>query len=96
MRVCKEVEVLLKLSLMVDEFTGVVLSPVKLVLLEVDQEKEEGTLAFNAIFKGTLLQTVTGATALTVTAGTTLTVNVKGDPGQLGVLVEGVMVYVTF
>lgn len=79
-------------SLIVLEVTATALSPVTLPLLGVDQEKDDGTLAVTGMFRGMVLQVVTGEMAFTVTAGTTLTVNVNGVPVQLGLDVLGVMV----
>ena len=91
-KLCCEVLVLFRRSLIVEELTAVVLSPVMLVLFAVDQEKLAGTLEVIGILRGRLLQIVVGAIGLTVTAGTTLTVIVKGVPAQVGLAVLGVMV----
>lgn len=79
-------------SLIVLDVTATALSPVTLLLLGVDQEKDDGTFAVMGMFRGMVLQVVTGEMAFTVTAGTTLTVNVNGVPVQLGLDVLGVMV----
>ena len=79
-------------SLIVLDVTATKLSPVTLLLLEVDQEKDEGTLEEMGMLSGIVLHVVTGEMAFTVMAGTTLTVSVNGVPVQLGLDVLGVMV----
>jgi hypothetical protein len=86
------VDVLVSSSLIVLDVTATALSPVTLLLLGVDQEKDDGTLAEIGMLRGTVLQVVTGEIAFTVTAGTTLTVNVNGVPVQVGLDVLGVIV----
>lgn len=91
-KLCCEVLVLFSRSLIVEELTAIVLSPMMLVLFVVDHEKPAGTLEVIGILRGTLLQIAVGAIGLTVTAGTTLTVIVNGVPAQVGLAVLGVMV----
>ena len=79
-------------SLIALDVTETELSPVTLLLLEVDQEKDDGTLEEMGMFNGTVLHVVTGEIGFTVTAGTTLTVSVNGVPTQFGFDVLGVMV----
>lgn len=85
-------DVFVSTSLIVLDVTATALSPVTLLLLGVDQEKDDGTLAVMGMFRGMVLHVVTGDMAFTVTAGTILTVSVNGVPVQLGLDVLGVMV----
>ncbi len=71
---CILVEVLLSPSLIVEDTTGMVDSPVILEFDVVDQLKVEDILALNGMLRGALLHMVTGLIGFRDTAGIMSTV----------------------